>query len=213
MEYWRRLYGTMPPGVTSWTWDGQGQSIMQGVAATMMSWGEFFPVFDDPSASKVSGLMEAVRCPAPKHALRTVDETGFGEIPGVGHQGGSSLAVSKNSKNPDPAWIFMQWATSYDTQVLITALGGGTGPTRTAVYDDPRIIANNRVGPGTTRHLQVVRDTIANDMGSEPDLPEWAELANDTIPVRLGQYFAGEYGSAKECMDDIAQAADAIVGG
>ncbi len=213
MEYWRRLFATMPPGVTGWTWDGQGQSIAQGVAASMLSWGEFFPYFDDPSATKVSGLMEAVRVPQPKHPLRTVEQTGFGEIPGIGHQGGSSLAVSKNSKNPDAAWIFMQWATSYDTQVLITALGGGTGPTRASVYDDPRIIANRRVGPGTTRHLDVVRETIANDMGSEPDLPEWAELANDTIPVRLGKYFADQYGSTKEAMDDIAQAVDAIVSG
>lgn len=211
MEYWTKLYKTMPPGVTGWTWDGQGQSIAQGVAATMMSWGEFFPYFDDPSATKVSGLMEAVRCPAPKHALRTVAQTGYGEIPGVGHQGGSSLAVSKNAKNPDAAWIFMQWATSKDTQVLITTLGGGTGPTRNSVYDDPRVKANNRVGPGTTRHLDVVRATIANDMGSEPDLPQWAELSSDTIPVRLGKYFAGEYGSAKAAMDDIAKAVDEIV--
>ena len=50
-------------------------------------------------------------------------------------------------------------------------------------------------------------------MGSEPDLPQWAELSNDTIPVRLGKYFADEYGSAKEAMDDIAQATDAIVSG
>ncbi|MBM7068683.1 ABC transporter substrate-binding protein [Actibacterium sp. 188UL27-1] len=213
MAYWRKLYETMPPGVTGWTWDGQGQSVAQGVAATMMSWGEFFPYFDDPDATKVSGLIEAAPCPAPTRALRTVEETGFGEIPGVGHQGGSSLAVSKNAKNPDAAWIFMQWATSKDTQTLITTLGGGTGPTRFSVYDDPRVIANNRVGAGTTRHLQVVRDTIANDMGSEPDLPQWAELANDTIPVRLGRYFADEYGSTKEAMDDIAQATDAIVQG
>ncbi len=212
MEYWDRLYATMPPGVTGWTWDGQGQSVAQGVAASMMSWGEFFPYFDDPSATKVSGLMEAARCPKPK-ALRTPAECGFGEIPGVGHQGGSSLAVSRNSKSPDAAWIFMQWATCYDTQVLITALGGGTGPTRASVYDDPRIIANNRVGAGTTRHLNVVRETIAYDMGSEPDLPQWAELSNDTIPVRLGKYFAGEYGSAKEAMDDIAAAADRVVSG
>ena len=211
MAFWRELYKTMPPGVTGWTWDGQGQSIAQGVAATMMSWGEFFPYFDDPSATKVSGLMEAVRCPAPVRPLRTVNETGFGEIPGVAHQGGSSLAVSKNSKNPDAAWIFMQWATSADTQVLITTLGGGTGPTRNSVYDDPRVLANNRVGPGTTRHLGVVRESIAQDMGSEPDLPEWAELSNDTIPVRLGQYFAGQFASAQEAMDDIAKAADAIV--
>ncbi len=213
MEYWTKLRDTMPPGVNGWTWDGQGQSVAQGVAATMMSWGEFFPYFDDPSATKVSGLIEAVRCPAPSKALRTVDQTGYGEIPGVGHQGGSSLAVSKSSKNIDAAWIFMQWATCADTQVLITALGGGTGPTRSSVYDDPRIIANNRVGAGTTRHLNVVRDTIAMDMGSEPDLPQWAELANDTIPVRLGKYFAGEYSSAKEAMDDIASATDKIVAG
>ena len=212
MAYWQRLYETMPPGVTSWTWDGQGQSIAQGIAASMMSWGEFFPSFDDPNASEVSGLVEAVRCPKPK-ALRSPSETGFGEIPGVGHQGGSSLAVSRNSKSPDAAWIFMQWATSMDTQVLITALGGGTGPTRESVYDDPRIKANARVGAGTTRHLDVVRETIANDMGSEPDLPQWAELSNDTIPVRLGQYFAGEYDSAQAAMDDIAEAVDRVVGG
>ncbi len=213
MAYWSKLKETMPPGVDGWTWDGQGQSIAQGVAATMMSWGEFFPYFDDPSATKVSGLMEAVRCPKPAKALRTVDQTGFGEIPGVGHQGGSSLAVSKNSKHPDAAWIFMQWATCSDTQALITSLGGGTGPTRASVYDDPRVLANNRVGPGTTRHLNVVRETIAKDMGSEPDLPQWAELSNDTIPVRLGKYFAGEYASAKEAMDDIAKSVDEIVAG
>ena len=211
MEYWDRLVKTMPPGVHGWTWDGEGQSVAQGVAATMMSWGEFFPYFDDPSATKVSGLMEAARCPKAT-SLRTVSETGYGEIPGVAHQGGSSLAVSRNSKAPDAAWIFMQWATCADTQVLITALGGGTGPTRESVYDDPRIIDNRRVGAGTTRHLDVVRESIALDMGSEPDLPQWAELANDTIPVRLGKYFAGEYASAKEAMDDIAQATDKIVG-
>lgn len=212
MEYWDRLKAVMPPGVTGWTWDGQGQSVAQGVAATMMSWGEFFPYFDDPDATKVSGLMAAARCPQPK-ALRTVKETGFGEIPGVGHQGGSSLAVSRNSKNPDAAWIFMQWATCADTQALITALGGGTGPTRESVYSDPRVVANRRVGAGTTRHLDVVRDTIALDMGSEPDLPEWAELSSDTIPVRLGKYFAGDYGSAKAAMDDIAKAVDKVVSG
>lgn len=147
----------------------------------------------------------------PVRPLRTVQQTGFNEIPGVGHQGGSTIAVSRNAKNPDAAWIFMQWATSLDTEVLITTLGGGTGPTWTSVCDDPRVLANNRVGPGTTRHLQVVKGTIENDMGSEPQLPEWVELANDTIPVRLGKYFADQYPSAKAVTDDIAPAVNAIV--
>ncbi|WP_299390768.1 ABC transporter substrate-binding protein [Pelagibius sp.] len=213
MDYWVKLKENMPPGVTSWTWDGQGQSVAQGIAGQVLSWGEFFPSWDNPDASQVSGLMEAAIPPAPK-ALRTVEQTGFGEIPGVGHQGGSSLAVSKYSKSPDAAWLFAQWATSADTQVFITTLGGGTGPTRTSVYDDARVKANAKPGiPGTTRHLNVVRETIDNYMGSEPDLPEWAELANDTIPVELGRFFAGEYDSAKAAMDSIAEKTNKIVSG
>ena len=212
MDYWNKLKENMPEAVTTWTWDGQGQSVAQGIIGQALSWGEFFPGWDNPESSKVSGLMEAAVPPAPASPLRT--ETGFGEIPGVGHQGGSSLAVSRYSKNVDAAWLFAQWATSYDTQVLITTLGGGTGPTRGSVYDDPRVKANadNATG-GTTRHLGVVRETIANHMGSEPDLPEWAEISNDTIPVELGRYFAGEYDSPKEVMDAIAKKVDDIVAG
>ncbi len=212
MAYWDKLVKTMPAGVNGWTWDGQGQSVAQGVAASMLSWGEFFPYFDDPTQTKVSGLCD-VAVPPKASSLRTVEQTGFGEIPGVGHQGGSSLAVSRNSKAPDAAWIFMQWATCADTQALITTLGGGTGPTRASVYDDPRVLGNARVGAGTTRHLNVVRETIANHMGSEPDLPEWAQLSSDTIPVGLGKYFAGGYGSAKEAMDDIAVQVEAVMKG
>jgi multiple sugar transport system substrate-binding protein len=212
MDYWNQLKENMPEGVTTWTWDGQGQSVLQGIAGQALSWGEFFPWWDDPEASKVSGLMEAAVPPAPAVPLRT--ETGFGEIPGVGHQGGSSLAVSKYAKGQEAAWLFAQWATSFDTQVYITTLGGGTGPTRESVYDDPRVKANAKNGiAGTTRHLDAVRETIANHMGSEPDLPEWAELSNDTIPVELGRYFAGDYDSPKAVMDAIAKKVDDIVEG
>ncbi|MNW16854.1 hypothetical protein D3C71_2158500 [compost metagenome] len=50
-------------------------------------------------------------------------------------------------------------------------------------------------------------------MGSEPDLPEWAQLSNDTIPVGLGKYFAGNYGSSKQAMDDIASQVEAVLKG
>ncbi len=213
MEYWNKLKANMPEGVTTWTWDGQGQSVAQGIVGQVMTWGENFPGWDNPETSTVSGLMEAAVPPAATGKLRTVEETGYGEIPGVGHQGGSSLAVSKYSKNVDAAWLFAQWATSFDTQVFITTLGGGTGPTRASVYDDERVKANtdNQAG-GTTRHLDVVRDTIANHMGSEPDLPEWTEISSDTIPLELGRYFAGEYDSPKEVMDEIAKKVDGIIG-
>ena len=212
MDYWVKLKENMPSGVTSWTWDGQGQDILQGGSAQTCSWGEFFPWWDSDE-SKVQGKMEAVRCPAPTRALRATGDCGYGEIPGVGHQGGSSLAVSKYSKNKDAAWLFAQWATSYETQVYITALGGGTGPTRAGVYEDERIKANAIRGiGGTTRHLDVVRDTIFNDMGSEPDLPEWADLSSNAIPIELGRFYAGEYSSPKECMNRIGEIFNSTVG-
>ena len=211
MKYWVELKKNMPEAVTSWTWDGQGQSVGQGIAGTCLSWGEFFPSWDAPESSNVSGLMNAT-VPPSATSLRTVEETGFGEIPGVGHQGGSSLAVSKYAKSPDAAWLFAQWATSKETQVFITTLGGGTGPTRSSAYDDPRVKANAKRGiAGTTRHLDAVRETIASHMGSEPDLPEWAELSNDIIPVELGRFWAGEYNEPKEVMDYIADQVNNIV--
>ena len=66
---------------------------------------------------------------------------------------------------------------------------------------------------GTTRHLDAVRETIANHMGSEPDLPQWAEIANDTIPVELGRFWASEYDSPKAVMNSIKEKVDAIVAG
>lgn len=213
MNYWIELKKNMPAAVDSWTWDGQGQSVAQGIAGQLISWGEFFPSWDAPGGSNVVGLMEAT-VPPKANSLRTVEQTGFGEIPGVGHQGGSSLAVSKYAKSPDAAWLFAQWATAPETQVWITVLGGGTGPTRQSAYDDPRVKANAKPGiAGTTRHLDAVRETIANHMGSEPDLPEWAEISNDTIPVELGRFFAGEYDSPKAAMDAIKTKVDGIVAG
>ena len=64
IAYWDKLKATMPPGVDGWTWDGQGNAVAQGVAASMLSWGEFFPSFDDPAQSKVSGLCEVAVPPA-----------------------------------------------------------------------------------------------------------------------------------------------------
>ena len=81
---------------------------------------------------------------------------------------------------------------------------------RNSSFTDPRVKAMNKVGPGTTRHFEAVKWTIDNAMGSEPDMPAWAEMANNVIPVELGKYFAGQYKSSKECMDTIAKQCDEL---
>jgi multiple sugar transport system substrate-binding protein len=209
LDYMLRLRDSMPPYVESWTWDGQSQSLLQGLAGMTLTWGEIFPATDDPSQSLVPGLMAAAPPPRAK-ALRPPSECGFGEIPNIGHQGGSALALSRYSERENAAWIFLQWATSREVQTQASLLGGGASPMRASVFDDPRIKAAARVQAGTTRHFEAVRTTIETAMGSEPDLPPWPEISNNVIPMELGRLLSGEHRSPEAAMAAIKGEADAL---
>ena len=199
-----------PAESTNSTWDGQWQMMHSGQVALINSWDEFFPGMDGDD-SKVKGLWEPIR-PIRGKPLRATGDVGFGEIPNYGHQGGSILGLSKYSKNVDAAWLFMQWACSKDIMTRCT-LGGGFAPMRVSSFNDERVKAKAVVGPGTTRHLPVVLETINNDMASEPDMPLWAGFSNNEIPVNLGKLLTGQDfgGDPKKCMDTIAAAIDAAV--
>lgn len=208
IEYWDRLRTFMPPDVLNWDWDGEFQSVAQGLAAQVYSWGEFFPGLDNPESSKVSGLMEP-SVPLNAVSLRSPAQSGYGEIPGTAHQGGSALAVSRYSQNLDAAWVFAQWGSSADMNIRVSLLGGGASPMRRSTYEDSRIRAKGVAGAGTTRHFEVTRKAIEDHMGSEPDHPAWAEVSNGgAIPTELGRYFAGEHSSPKAVMDAIADEVD-----
>lgn len=206
LDYMLELKKYMPPAATTWTWDGESQSVAQGNAAMLISWGEFLPSFDSDN-SKVKGLMEAAH-PPKEAALRTPDQAGFLEIPHIGHQGGSSIALSRYSKNQDAAWIFMQWVCSKDVVARSATLGGGASPVRLSAFSDPRVKAAAKVGGSTTRHFDAIEWTINNAMGSEPKLPSWVEISNNVVPVELGKLLAGQYRAPADCMAAIKAQAD-----
>ena len=205
LAYMLELVKHMPPGARTWNWDDEAQSIGQGNAAMVISWGEFFPGFDG-TESKVAGLMEAARPPV-ETRLRSPDQAGFLEVPHIGHQGGSSIALSRYSKNPDAAWLFMQWVCSKDVGARSAVLGSGAAAVRTSTYRDPRVLAAAKVGPGTTRHFPATEWTINNAMGTEPKLPAWVEISNQVIPDELGKLLAGRY-SPEHCMAAIKARVD-----
>ncbi len=205
LDYMLDLVKHMPPAANTWTWDGQGQAIRQGNAGMAISWGELFPGFDGKE-SKVVGLMESARPPA-EYRLRSPGEAGFQEVPHIGHQGGSSISLSRHSKNPDAAWIFMQWACSKNVAARSAVLGSGAAAVRNSTYKDPRVLAAAKVGPGTTRHFPATEWTINNAMGSEPKLPAWVEISNNIIPIELGKLLAGQQ-EASQCMTAIKERVD-----
>ena len=151
--------------------------------------------------------MEAARPPA-ETKLRSPTEAGFQEVPHIGHQGGSSICLSKYSKNPDAAWIFMQWVCSKDVgarSALSAAAPPRSAPRPTRIR---AVLAAAKVGPGTTRHFPATEWTINNAMGSEPKLPAWVEIANHIIPDRARQAARRPIHSPDQCMATIKGRAD-----
>jgi len=208
VDYMRELQQYMPAAVTTYDWGGQFTAIQQGQGGQVITWGEDFPGWDDPANSQVAGMMEPVALPA-NAAQRPPEEAGFEEVPDLGHQGGSTYGLSRYSKNADPAWVFLQWATSSNTQTLASIIGGGASPMRQSTFDDPRVQANAQVGiAGTTRHFPQMYEVIMNRMGTEPHLPQWPLIATDIIAVELGKLTTGGYGSTQEAMDTIKRLVD-----
>jgi multiple sugar transport system substrate-binding protein len=211
LQWYQEMLKHAPAQSTASTWDGQFQMMQSGQVALINSWDEFFPGLDADD-SKVKGLWEPLHPISSNDGVRAVADAGFGEIPNVGHQGGSILGLSKYSKNIDAAWIFMQWACSKEIMTRCTLLGG-FAPMRVSSFNDPRVKAKAKVGPGTTRHLDTVLWTINNVMASEPDMPLWAGFSNNEIPVELGKLLTGQDygGDAKKCVDNVAGLVDKAV--
>jgi multiple sugar transport system substrate-binding protein len=210
LQYYQELVKNAPAESLNSTWDGQWQMMASGQCALVNSWDEFFPGLDADD-SKVKGLWMPAK-PITGKPLRAQSDVGFGEIPGYAHQGGSILGLSKYSKNLDAAWLFMQWACSKDVMTRCTLLGG-FAPMRLSSFADQRVKDKAVVGPGTTRHLDMVKWIIDNNIASEPDMPLWAGFSNNEIPVNLGKLLTGQDfgGDAKKCMDTIAGLIDAQV--
>jgi len=210
LQRYQELAKNAPAESLNSTWDGQWQMMASGQCALVESWDEFFPGLDADD-SKVKGLWMPAK-PLVGKPLRAQSDVGFGEIPGYAHQGGSVLGLSKYSKNIDAAWLFTQWACSKDVMTRCTLLGG-FAPMRLSSFADQRVKDKAVVGPGTTRHLEMVKWIIDNNIASEPDMPLWAGFSNNEIPVNLGKLLTGQDfgGDAKKCMDTIAGLIDTQV--
>jgi len=185
LEYMMELGRYMNPAVTGWDWHGESNAFARGNAGVVLSWGEFFPGFDDPAQSKVVGLVEPADCPK-EVALLSPAQCGYGETPGISRQGGSCLALSRYAPNPDSAWIFMQWATSADVLARANTQGANS-PVRKSTYADPRVKQKETHGRGTTRHFAVTRRAIENRMGTSPHLAAWASLPSEVNAVEYGK--------------------------
>lgn len=99
--YWAELMKMSAPGVTSFDWYEATTQFAQGKAATFGPDASLFAsIFLDPKQSTVS------------------DKVGFKALPAASPDGAHTamwswgLSIAGKSEKKDPAWLFVQWATS-----------------------------------------------------------------------------------------------------
>ncbi|MBP0028627.1 hypothetical protein [Roseofilum sp. Guam] len=160
--------------------------------------------FEESANSQISGKVAVAPCPQ-AIALRPESACGFGEVPGVSRQGGSSLALSRYSKNRDAAWVFLQWLTSADTMTR-AALLSKTNSVRRSTYSDPRLKMGFGANPQVANYFEVTLDAIENRMGTEPHHSNWIEVGFDRFPMELGKLMTNQQ-SIRTTLNNMAQAA------
>jgi len=124
--------------------------------------------------------------------LRTGDRpmTDFGvrSLPGPSVLGGQNLAVSSSTDNPQAAQELVEFLTSEESERRLFR-DGGLPATRTAIYEDPRVLRNRpyaailrqvldtnaRARPGTTHYAlfsSTFQDIVTQTLSQRGELPE-----------------------------------------
>jgi multiple sugar transport system substrate-binding protein len=199
-DMYRKLLSVAHPSSTGWDWAGLAEAFMAGQVAMAVEWHEFA---GDIEASKIAGKVGYARLPrGPKRAACM-----YGGC-GIGINGTASANEQK------AAWLFVNWATSPDTQLanLKSEVGGGT-PTRSSIYELPEVRAARN--PPSKMPNILTTDAVfeawePENIGLRPKIAAWNEC-DTVIFTQLSKMLAGQQGP-DQCMrnakDGFEQAID-----
>lgn len=214
LEFYKSLLPIALPGATAFTWGERIDALAAGKAAMSFVAQEGFPMIDDPARSVVAGKLGIAIPPrGPRPLVQDPAKLSFGEWPGLSRSGGSNYIISKYSNNPEAAFLFTQWATSKEVQLIASVGIGGATPTRRSLYRDPDVLAHMKYtgGPSTTRHFPVSKEIIDTTLGFEPVPPAYPEII-DGLYRALSKAMTGRL-TPKQALDEAAREVDKIVAG
>ncbi len=112
------------PGSLAYSWEDTFNAIAHGVAATGLLWHDYINWANDPIRSTRVGQIGLKKNPA-------------GEAGSYSTFGGGGVGISKYSKNPEVAWLWLQWATAAGTQETLLLDPNHVLPTRDSALNSP----------------------------------------------------------------------------
>ncbi|HOX33536.1 MAG TPA: ABC transporter substrate-binding protein [Spirochaetales bacterium] len=140
-----------------------------GAAIAPEVWPAWLGAMEDPSKSKVAGLVKVAKHPG--------EVTKSASMIGIWH-----IAIPAASRSKQAAFDFLQFVTSKEIQKKMS-VEVGLPPSRSSIYDDPEILKLRPWYPA-------IRDALANGK-ARPRTLYWAEIEN-TLGGYLQQALIGE---------------------
>jgi len=152
--YYKSLLPFAPPGTLEYTWDDALAAMQQGKVVMALMWTDMSSAIEDPAASRVAGKMGFSRLPE-------------GAAGHVAQLSGSAYLIPRGSKNPNAAYLFIQWALRPENQIAQQLAGGQSG--YKAVYSDPRVAA--------LPYSRAVFETLQDGVSMRETVPEAGAIA------------------------------------
>ncbi len=126
LENFVRFQPYSDPGSSFFTWDDVFNSVSHRSAGTGLLWDGYASWMNDSQRSLVPGLVGYATNPAgPQGSFHPF--------------AGSGVGVSKYTKNPEMAWLWIQWATAKGTQEAMILDQYHVYPTRSSATASPQV--------------------------------------------------------------------------
>jgi multiple sugar transport system substrate-binding protein len=161
---------TGPVGIPGY---GQGEmitSFLQGQAAMYLDSSLIFGQVNNPSVSKIGGQVSYVVHPK---GTRYSSQSG-----------GLGLAIPKNAKNADAAFLLLQWLTSKAQDKAVARIGGV--PTRNSTLSDLDMVKQY------PEYITLRQQLEYSDPDWRPIIAEWDEINIQALGVAVSEALTGK---------------------
>jgi multiple sugar transport system substrate-binding protein len=188
-EILKEIVDTGPAGIPSYGFGEMQNAFLQGQAAMYLDSVSVMGPVQDPAKSRIAGKVAyAVHPRGSKHSAQS---------------GGFSMAIPKNARNKEAAFLFMQWMTSKRSDVKIALAGGNMH--RWSTLDHPDVAKKYPI------EIPALRESLKiSNPDWRPLIPEWDHISQQIIGQALPDVITGRK-PAKQALDAIVADAEAVV--
>jgi ABC-type glycerol-3-phosphate transport system substrate-binding protein len=173
-----------PPGVENWNWPELGDAFGQGRLGSYIDGFTQAYLFSDPTRSRIAGDVSCARWPKGPSGRRVTSIWNWS----------FQLNAALSDRAKKATWLFIQWATSKETQIRTSYAGTGSlrfGVNRTSIWQTPAF--RKVLESGGENFIQAATESMAKDTDADwrPRVPQWpavgTEMATAVQAALVGQ--------------------------